>query len=233
MVEGVTEKLLMPLFIKKAAKELENEYVSIIEVGGAYTHKFKEFFKFLNTKVLIVTDIDSVDETANTSCHVLKPNAKTSNSTLYKWLPNKEKIKDLLALESEEKLDDSKIIRVAYQIAEDNNNKFVARSLENAIINCNQTFFKSKYNFKDENGAESEVDVCSCFSYKKLKNLDDLIYMDTDKNQSEVDPSSKQKTDFTFDLMTFDEQGTGLEWKVPKYIKEGLEWLAKKDETKP
>ena len=57
--------------------------------------------------------------------------------------------------------------------------------------------------------------------------------MDTDKNQSEVDPSSKQKTDFTFDLMTFDEQGTGLEWKVPKYIKEGLEWLAKKDETKP
>lgn len=234
MVEGVTEKLLMPLFIKKAAKELENEYVSIIEVGGAYTHKFKEFFKFLNTKVLIVTDIDSVDETANTSCHVLKPNAKTSNSTLYKWLPNKEKIKDLLALESEEKLDDSKIIRVAYQIAEDNNNnKFVARSLENAIINCNQTFFKSKYNFKDENGAESEVDVCSCFSYKKLKNLDDLIYMDTDKNQSEVDPSSKQKTDFTFDLMTFDEQGTGLEWKVPKYIKEGLEWLAKKAETKP
>ena len=232
MVEGITEKLLMPLFIKKVAKELENEYVSIIEVGGAYTHKFKEFFKFLNTKVLIVTDIDSVDETANTSCHVLKPNAKTSNSTLSTWLPNKEKIGDLLALESEEKLDDSKIIRVAYQIAEDNN-KFVARSLENAIINCNQAFFKSKYKCKDENGAEYEVDVCNCFSYKKLRNLDDLIYMDTDKNQSDVDPSSKQKTVFTFDLMTFDEKGTTIEWNVPKYIKEGLEWLAKNDEIKP
>jgi putative ATP-dependent endonuclease of OLD family len=40
MVEGITEKILMPLFIRKVAKQLENEYVSIIEVGGAYTHKF-------------------------------------------------------------------------------------------------------------------------------------------------------------------------------------------------
>ena len=33
--------------------------------------------------------------------------------------------------------------------------------------------------------------------------------------------------------MTFDEKGTTIEWNVPKYIKEGLEWLAKNDEIKP
>ncbi len=224
MVEGITEKILMPLFIKKVAKELENEYVSIIEVGGAYTHKFKEFFKFLNTKVLIITDIDSVDSITGKSCHVLKADANTSNSTLSIWLPKKTKISELLALTYEEKLDESKIIRVAFQIAEDNE-VFVARSLENAIVNCNQTFFKSKYSSEDG----SELDVHRCFSYQKLKNLDDLIYMDTEKEQSEVDPSSKQKTDFTFDLMTFDEKGTMLEWIVPKYIREGLEWLAKNE----
>ncbi|AZB26999.1 DUF2813 domain-containing protein [Chryseobacterium bernardetii] len=224
MVEGITEKLLMPLFIKKVAKELENEYVSIIEVGGAYTHKFKEFFKFLNTKVLIITDIDSVDSITGKSCHVLKTDAITSNSTLSIWLPRKTKIIELLELTHEGKLDESKIIRVAFQIAEDNE-IFVARSLENAIVNCNQTFFKSKYS--SEEGLE--LDVHKCFSYQKLKNLDDLIYMDTERDQSEVDPSSKQKTDFTFDLMTFDEKGTTLEWEVPKYIKEGLEWLAKND----
>lgn len=225
MVEGITEKLLMPLFIKKAASKLENEYVSIIEVGGAYTHKFKEFFKFLNTKVLIVTDIDSVNGDDGKSCHVLKPNAKTSNSTLSTWLPNKQRIDDLLSLRFDEKLDASKIIRVAYQVAEDDD-QFVARSLENAIINCNKDFFNSKYNYLDDAHIEQERNVHSCFSYKKLQNIEELIYMDTDKDQSLVDPSSKQKTDFTFDLMTFDEVTSRLTWKVPKYIREGLVWLA-------
>ncbi|MGG7439055.1 ATP-dependent nuclease [Chryseobacterium arthrosphaerae] len=220
MVEGITEKLLMPLFIKKVAKDLENEYVSIVEVGGSYTHKFKEFFKFLNTKVLIITDIDSVDFVTGESCHVLKENAKTANSTLSTWLPQKTKITELLALTFQEKLDESKIIRVAFQIAE-NEDAFVARSLENAIVNCNQTFFKSKY-FSDDG---KELYVYKCFSYQKLKNLDDLIYMDTERDQSKVDPSSKQKTDFTFDLMTFDEKESALEWIVPKYIQEGLSWL--------
>ncbi|MCW8310165.1 AAA family ATPase [Sphingobacterium sp. InxBP1] len=231
MVEGITEKLLMPLFIKKAAKRLENEYVSIIEVGGAYSHKFKEFFKFLNTKVLIVTDIDSIDENDEQSCHVLKPNAKTSNYTLSNWLPNKEKIHDLLALKFEDKLDESKTIRVAFQIAEQGE-QFVARSLENAIINCNQSFFKAKYKYVDENNKEQEKDVHSCFGYKKLRNLDELIYLDTNRNQSEVEPSSVQKTNFTFDLMTFDESNSGLYWNVPKYIKEALEWLADNEHIK-
>ncbi|WP_177763118.1 ATP-dependent nuclease [Flavobacterium sp. I3-2] len=224
MVEGITEKILMPLFIRKVAKQLENEYVSIIEVGGAYTHKFKEFFKFLNTKVLVITDIDSVDAMTNKSCHVLKEMANTSNSTLSTWLPQKTKISELLALTFDEKLDESKIIRVAFQIKEDDGD-FVPRSLENAIINCNQTFFKSKYLLE----GEIEKEVYKSFSFQKLKNIDELIYMDTSRDQSDVDPSSKQKTDFTFDLMTFDEKGTNLEWKVPKYIKEGLEWLSKNE----
>ena len=230
MVEGITEKLLMPLFIKKVSPKLENEYVSIIEVGGAYTHKFKEFFKFLNTKVLIVTDIDSVDETDGKSCHVLKLNASTSNPTLSSWLPNKSKISELLQLTEDEKVDDSKLIRVAYQISEnigEGFDTFVSRSLENAIINRNKDFFTSKY--KLEGTEDEEYEVVKSFSYQKLKKMDDLIYLDTNKNQSEVDPSSKQKTNFTFDLMTFDEVSSNLHWNVPKYIKVGLEWLAKND----
>ncbi|MDM1454882.1 ATP-dependent nuclease [Myroides odoratimimus] len=230
MVEGITEKLLMPLFIKKVAPKLENEYVSIIEVGGSYTHKFKEFFKFLNTKVLIVTDIDSVDETDNKSCHVLKLNANTSNPTLSSWLPNKLKISELIELQEKEKLDDSKLIRVAYQIAEDPNEgleKFVARSLENAIINRNRAFFRSTYKLLETD--DTDIDVVKSFSYQKLKSIDDLIYLDTNKNQSDVDPSSTQKTNFTFDLMTFDEKSSKLQWYVPKYVKEGLEWLEKND----
>ncbi|OVE53975.1 ATP-dependent nuclease [Chryseobacterium mucoviscidosis] len=211
MVEGITEKLLMPIFIKKVSEKLENEYVSIIEVGGAYTHKFKEFFKFLNTKVLIVTDLDSVDPEDNRkACKVSTPNSKTSNQTLKQWLPQKELISELLSASEDSKID-SGIIRVAYQVTEESHS-YTARSLEEAIINCNNPFFS--YSAKD-------LKVNDYFDLLKGKDLTVEPY--------DLAPNSKEKTIFTFDLMTFDEKGTKQQWIVPKYIKEGLEWLAKND----
>lgn len=211
MVEGITEKLLMPIFIKKVSEKLENEYVSIIEVGGAYTHKFKEFFKFLNTKVLIVTDLDSVDPEDNRkACKVSTPNSKTSNQTLKLWLPQKELISELLSASEDSKID-SGIIRVAYQVTEESHS-YTARSLEEAIINCNTPFFS--YSAKD-------LKVNDYFDLLKGKDLTVEPY--------DLAPNSKEKTVFTFDLMTFDEKGTQQQWIVPKYIREGLEWLAKND----
>ncbi len=211
MVEGITEKLLMPIFIRKVSEKLENEYVSIIEVGGAYTHKFREFFKFLNTKVLIVTDLDSVDPEDNRkACKVSTPNSKTSNQTLKQWLPQKELISELLSASEDSKID-SGIIRVAYQVAEESHS-YTARSLEEAIINCNNPFFS--YSAED-------LKVNDYFDLLKGKDLTVEPY--------DLAPSSKEKTVFTFDLMTFDEKGTKQKWIVPKYIKEGLEWLAKND----
>ena len=52
IVEGTTERMLMPQLIKKSAPSLATEYVSILEVGGAYTHKFKEILEFLINKKL-------------------------------------------------------------------------------------------------------------------------------------------------------------------------------------
>src|SRR5690606_10650097 len=53
MVEGTVERLLLPEIIKREHKGLMPKYLSIIEVGGAYAHKFKEFLKFINIKTLI------------------------------------------------------------------------------------------------------------------------------------------------------------------------------------
>ncbi len=210
MVEGITEKILMPLFIRKVATKLENEYVSIIEVGGAYTHKFKEFFKFLNTKVLIVTDIDSIDPAnSRKTCKVDTLNSKTSNPTLISWLPEKELISELLLATTESKID-SGIIRVAYQVTEDSHS-YTARSLEEAIINCNKNFFTH---------SNENLTVKERFTLLRNKDLEEEPYA--------LSPNSKQKTDFTFDLLTFDESNEYLErktWNVPKYIKEGLQWL--------
>lgn len=216
LVEGTTERILLPLMINKVAKNLNNEYVSIIEVGGAYTSKFKELLKFVGVKTLIITDIDSCDINSKEECSVNTPNSFTSNETLKSWIPKKEAITELLATSESEKYDD-KSIRIAYQIPEVSNGH-CARSLEESIINVNISFFKDSY-FTDE-GDEKKIKVhFSIFHGKE----DDL----NTENIWELRPkSSSTKTNFAFALMTFDENKTKKEWQVPLYIKEGLVWLA-------
>lgn len=215
LVEGPTERILLPLMINKVAESLNNEYVSIIEVGGAYTVKFKELLKFVNTKSLVITDIDSVNpEDSRRTCPTNTLNAKTSNSTLINWLPKKRLISDLNNCPEKDKFD-TELIRVAYQIKEDDS-EYVARSLEEAIINKNKIFFSSTYKL-------GEVDKLVKDSFTLLKDED------LNKSPYELAPASGEKTDFTFDLMTFNEKETKLNWNVPKYIEEGLVWLVKNE----
>ena len=215
LVEGTTERILLPIMINKVATTLNNEYVSIIEVGGAYTAKFKELLKFINAKSLVITDIDSVNpDDSRKACPTSTANAKTSNSTLLNWLPKKKQISDLINCPENDKYD-SELIRVAYQIKE-NGSHYVARSLEEAIINRNKAFFSSTYKL---NGVDRLVKD----SFLLLKGED------LNRSPYELAPASRKKTDFTFDLMTFNENETGLNWDVPKYIEEGLVWLAKNE----
>lgn len=221
MVEGVTEKMLLPIMINKEAKSLNNEYISVLEVGGNYTHKFKELLHFIKVKTLIITDIDSVDPTnKRKSCRTNTENAVTCNSTLKNWLPKMESIADLNNCKEEIKIEGC-LIRVTYQIKESEENEYVARSLEESIINKNLDFFKNTFKIINSD-EETTVTVKSKFELLKNEDLSDPdIY--------ELSPNSDEKSQFTFDLMTFDEETTKLKWEVPLYIKEGLEWLAKND----
>lgn len=214
MVEGITEKMLLPLMINKVAPSLNNEYISVIEAGGAYTHKFKELLQFIKVKTLVITDIDSVNPAdGRTACCVDTKGAVTSNATLKNWIPKKEKIDELTTCPIDNKFDGT-LFRVAYQVSETSDG-YVARSLEEAIINKNKTFFSASY--KRDDG--TTVRVQDSFLVLKSKDINNTPY--------DLAPKPKQKAEFTFDLMTFDEENSKIKWEVPLYIKEGLEWLAK------
>ena len=218
MVEGITEKMLLPLMINKVADSLQNEYLSVLEVGGAYTQKFKEILHFIRIKTLIITDIDSVSSINGEECITNEENAITSNSTLIDWIPKKTTIKDLGECTSEEKFD-GEYIMVTYQIKENDECDYLARSLEEAIINKNLDFFRS--NLTQEDG-----------SIKKIKSFFTLMNSHSSENLAIKTPwelrpkSSSSKTNFSFDLMTFNEKEMRKNWEVPLYIKDGLEWLA-------
>jgi len=63
LVEGNVERLLLPLMIEKVAKSLRSSCLTILEVGGAFGHRFKMLIEFLGLTTLIITDIDSVGPT--------------------------------------------------------------------------------------------------------------------------------------------------------------------------
>ena len=60
LVEGNVERLLMPAMIESAAKRLRSCALTVLEVGGAFAHRFRELIEFVGLTTLVITDIDSV-----------------------------------------------------------------------------------------------------------------------------------------------------------------------------
>ena len=213
LVEGTTERMLLPQMITKVAPALQNEYVSILEVGGAYSHKFQEILEFIKVKTLIITDLDSVDANGE-KCPVGagENGITTSNETLSQWLPAKTIITELLACTDVDKIKDG-IVRVAFQNEENGHN---SRSFEEAFICCNKNLILGTTDVDGVNKAHKNE--FSLFRIKSTETINGSTPYDL------APDSSKVKTNFAFDVMSFQEDVFG-EWQVPKYIKEGLEWL--------
>lgn len=60
LVEGIAERLLLPLFMEKCGCAYEDEHISIIEIGGKHFEHFVELFNgnAVCKKVLCITDKD-------------------------------------------------------------------------------------------------------------------------------------------------------------------------------
>ena len=209
LFEGVVERLLMPIFIKKLdasnCTKLSEQYISYIEVGGAYMNKFKELLNFLEIKTLIITDIDSIDPNNGRKIVEISNSTtdETSNVCLKAWLPAKVKIHELLNTPDSEKI--SNRIRVAYQIKIAATNIKCGRSFEEAFILDNLEYVFAK-----------KQDLLSISS-----KLSTYASINEIKNNSFKIVDSIKKTDFAFDLLSNQD-----DWDTPTYIKEGLLWLS-------
>lgn len=60
LVEGNVERLLLPAMIESAAQRLRSSALTILEVGGAFAHRFQELITFVGITTLVITDLDSV-----------------------------------------------------------------------------------------------------------------------------------------------------------------------------
>ncbi|MGC4005250.1 MAG: AAA family ATPase [Pirellulales bacterium] len=115
LVEGAVEKLLIPSMIEKVASRLRSTYLAVLEVGGAYAHRFEGLLAFLQIPYLVVTDLDSVRPTDyHPVCRADLAGAHTSNASLKK-LCGKNIVQELVALTAAEKTDGNKGRFIAFQ----------------------------------------------------------------------------------------------------------------------
>lgn len=226
-IEGDTERILIPMMMKKIDLETKGEEeppllsqnISIIETG-AHSHVFMPLFEFLGIKILIITDIDTVKKkevekkngTKTISFSSCNPEeaTHTSNASIKYFFTEEELSKQNKPLEIlinkkfEEK--ERKNIRIAYQIPE-NGDGYQASSFEDAFIALNKNFIENKKEeFKKFGGLKS------------FESIDDFYEFAT--------KTVNKKSAFASSILYYGGEN-GKEWKVPKYIKEGLVWLKK------
>lgn len=204
LIEGTTERLLLPRIIKMLdvkmtnARTLGSQYLSIIEVGGAYAHIFFDLLAFIEVRTLVITDIDSVKKNKNgkfESCQVSHGEG-TSNACIKAWFTNNVLMQELHAADATTKTIAKR--RIAFQLPE-NVGGPCGRSFEDAFMLSNPKL----YEFEGPGHAERETQAWE--AAKEVK---------------------KSEFALKYALIADD-------WLVPRYIAEGIKWLAEGDLPRP
>ena len=212
LYEGDTERMLIKnVLLSDRFETLRNQYISFVQVGGAYAIKYKPILEYLNVKSLIITDLDykteakteadvrqssSTNATINTFAAEALSDAAPTVETLYSWKDSSGCIV-------------SNNICLEFQGQTDG----YARTLEEAML-------AKRYNV-------SVLDTKTKEEWTSLRENDKLRFVIPQKADSYsirtiVQHTSKNKTDFMYSVILNKLADTML----PNYIEEGLMWLA-------
>jgi predicted ATP-dependent endonuclease of OLD family len=219
MVEGPAERMLIPYFIEHHT-QLNNCYISILEIGGSHAHTLRPLIETLGLITLVITDIDSI--TPNSNGKKVQPaigeKYETGNTSVAKWIPAKRDLDSVLSTTFANKEDKKFPIRMAYQtpvVVDESGTKTTVYpyTFEDSLVLENIETFKS---IKKAQGLlKKMVDATMEVTVQKSANL---MY------ETITNPSSK-KAEFALELLYFKEPNI---LKTPKYIEEGLQWLEDK-----
>lgn len=189
LVEGAAERLLIPKMIMKCAESgvfgdtippLQSQYYALVEVGGAYAHRFYDFVDFLEIPTLILTDIDFVCKN-NKKCQKSEA-LHSSNGAINRWC------RDVFGIAISQPVPLDKVIELSENSEKRTNalrhiefqkkeNGVYPRSLEESIQNVNRGIFGIAEDeteiplFEDNKSGESKTDFA-------IKLLTDSNYQD-------------------------------------------------------
>lgn len=242
LIEGDTERILVPTIMRKVDIEEEKKYtaageqdehlpllsqnISIIEVG-AYSQIFEKFIDFLGIKALIITDLDSVDGDGE-KCEVAT-GVDYSNEAI-RFFFRKKKLD-----ENNEPLADEYIIPSLNDLKGYNLSDKLFNKVDDIWINQPDGKLSIVYQI-EENGYHARSFEDAFIHVNKDFVNDNKAGFRGLKNKNHFENGHdayqlaaeciKKKTHFALDIL-YHSNADFSNWEIPAYIKEGLLWLKK------
>lgn len=238
-VEGVAERMLVPLFIERGFSALNSRYVSFLDIGGSHAHRLKPLVEKLRIPTVIITDIDPAEEKDGKPKKNGDPTKKLvavantgqaglhcGNPTLRGWHPKLQQLDDFKSPTDAELVWTETadcVVRFAWQLPIAEADDSWPSTFEDSLVLTNIPWFKELMNEKvDEDGVEVEVPTGALASVAKrvaeapsapelLGALHTLMH------------SSFNKGDFAASI--FERVSSGELVECPKYIADALAWL--------
>ncbi|MXW15165.1 MAG: AAA family ATPase [Rhodothermaceae bacterium] len=218
LVEGPTERMLIPHFIRTKFPNLDQSYISLLEIGGAHAHRLKPLLDTLGLLSLVVTDLDSILESGNARVRPERGKGfRTRNTALKHWVPKIESLDALLDLPDDKKQTANKLVRVAYQYPTtveyreyESRSEAIPYTFEDSLALSNLTLFRE---FANPVGL--------------LKKLQAALGRDTleDASKEMFDSLDKaNKAEMALEILYRSEPE---QLEPPAYIADGLSWLEK------
>jgi predicted ATP-dependent endonuclease of OLD family len=240
LVEGIAEKLLMPMFMEKCGCPYEDEHISIVEIGGKHFEHFVELFNgnTVKKKVLCITDKDfkwiSDDDhrmrsfakyEADIPQHIveLKQRFNIDNFAIYTQTMGGRTFEDEFFLANIENLDIAKTI-FKKAISESLNDFVDKYGLDFAAWDANREQIDGRSRkciggFLDAYKTRIDMNTELIDKYEKL------LFSEIFLHYAEGNKGNVALGLLVDEKLTNEEGASKL--IVPKYIQEGLEWLLK------
>lgn len=217
MYEGDTERMLIKCILcSKEFKSLGNQYISFVQVGGAYAHMYFPIVNYLGIKAIILTDLDYRD-TAKTQSDVLS--STISNSTIKYFYKKSHRQCDSTADLSVKEVyewkskfsplvfGDKENVYLGFQDESDNLSRTLEEAMLAKLFNISAIEEKSKDEWENK---RTDYQLKYSIPNKDKSALRDIIHS-----------TLNGKTDFMYSVIMKE-----LEIKMlPNYIREALLWL--------
>lgn len=224
LVEGSAEHMLLPHFIRNKYSNLNQRYITILNINGKHSHRLAPLIDKLALPTLVITDLDSAEPTGyhEKAEPVRNKGLISGNYAITNWIIKKNLLDDLLDLSDDEKVVTKKSvcdyqIRVAYQIPIKVTHlgvevEALARTFEDSLIYTNWDVLSS---LKATDPGQLLKKLKDGFEAKKsFDSLKTTIFNELKK--------SEVKAEFALDLIF---SIAPEEIAVPQYIDKGLTWL--------
>ena len=237
-IEGLSERLLIPLFIKYFDDgytdpnyiPISSKNISTIETG-ANAKVFEHLIDFLQLQTVVITDIDSTKQNDNgrwVACEVSK-GKNISNETIKHYLKHKEFIK-VDSIPSKKRKTREQLLIEQKKLAE---NWF--KEIVNNKIETESTYIKIAYQ-TEENGYQARSFEDAFIAINKdliIKHGDEILGLKEVESLNSpavniyqyTNDNLESKSDFASSIL-FLALSKDIKWNTPKYINEALKWIS-------